>query len=229
MLLQFWAGVMTPTINGMLDAAMSGRADVRSQRQEDLLLRVIPVLQQTLRIKNVSELFLGSCMIICVLVSKTQLDDKVLDSLMDAVSRGWTPQTLDQGLATVAIIAEERQSLKLTRSVTRALMSVPALDARMLDLQKQQHTGKLLTGLAMTSLDEASSDDAFDLIENAVTSSILSLPQKAAVVRLLFSAVSGLHTSPESASSQERLARIFSSLCQSPITLPLVQAESTLR
>lgn len=226
MLLQFWAGVMTPTINGMLDAAMSGRADVRSQRQEDLLLRVIPVLQQTLRIKNVSELFLGSCMIICVLVSKTQLDDKVLDSLMDAVSRGWTSQTLDQGLATVAIIAEERQSLKLTRPVTRALMSLPALDARMLDLQKQQHTGKLLTGLAMTSLDEALSDEAFDLIENAVTSSILSLPQKAAIVRLLFSAVSGLQTSPEFAAAQERLARIFSALCQSPITLPLVQAEA---
>ncbi|KAH0357099.1 hypothetical protein KCU81_g635, partial [Aureobasidium melanogenum] len=79
MVLQFWAGVMTPAINGMLDAAMSGRADVRSQRQEDLLLRVVPVLQQTLRIKNVPELFLGSCMIICVLVSKTQLDDKTKD------------------------------------------------------------------------------------------------------------------------------------------------------
>jgi U3 small nucleolar RNA-associated protein 10 len=226
MLLQFWAGVMTPTINGMLDAAMSGRADVRSQRQEDLLLRVIPVLQQTLRIKNVPELFLGSCMIICVLVSKTQLDDKVLDSLMDAVSRGWTSQTLDQALSTVAIIAEERQSLKLTRSVTRALMALPALDARMLDLQTKQHTGKLLTGLAMTSLDETSSDEAFDLIESAVTSHIPTLPQKAAIVRLLFSAVSDLHALPEPAAAQERLARIFASLCQSPSTLPLVQAEA---
>jgi U3 small nucleolar RNA-associated protein 10 len=226
MLLQFWAGVMTPTINGMLDAAMSGRADVRSQRQEDLLLRVIPVLQQTLRIKNVPELFLGSCMIICVLVSKTQLDDKVLDSLMDAVSRGWTSQTLDQALSTVAIIAEERQSLKLTRSVTRALMALPALDARMLDLQTKQHTGKLLTGLAMTSLDETSSDEAFDLIESAVTSHIPTLPQKAAIVRLLFSAVSDLHALPEPAATQERLARIFASLCQSPSTLPLVQAEA---
>jgi U3 small nucleolar RNA-associated protein 10 len=226
MLLQFWAGVMTPTINGMLDAAMSGRADVRSQRQEDLLLRVIPVLQQTLRIKNVPELFLGSCMIICVLVSKTQLDDKVLDSLMDAVSRGWTLQTLDQALSTVAIIAEERQSLKLTRSVTRALMALPALDAHMLDLQTKQHTGKLLTGLAMTCLDETSSDEAFDLIESAVTSHIPTLPQKAAIVRLLFSAVSDLQASPEPAAAQERLASIFSSLCQSPSTLPLVQAEA---
>jgi U3 small nucleolar RNA-associated protein 10 len=226
MLLQFWAGVMTPTINGMLDAAMSGRVDVRSQRQEDLLLRVIPVLQQTLRIKNVPELFLGSCMIICVLVSKTQLDDKVLDSLMDAVSRGWTSQTLDQALSTVAIIAEERQSLKLTRSVTKALMALPALDARMLDLQTKQHTGKLLTGLAMTSLDEAASDEAFDLIESAVTSHIPTLPQKAAIVRLLFSAVSDLQALPEPAAAQERLARIFASLCQSPSTLPLVQAEA---
>ncbi|KAI4715762.1 hypothetical protein E4T48_08045 [Aureobasidium sp. EXF-10727] len=226
MLLQFWAGVMTPTINGMLDAAMSGRADVRSQRQEDLLLRVVPVLQQTLRIKDVPELFLGACMIICVLVSKTQLDDKVLDSLMDAVSRGWSVQTLDQGLSTVAIIAEERQSLKLTRPVTRALLKIPALDAHILDLQTKQHTGRLLTGLAMTSLDEDSSSKTYDLIENAVTSHIPTLPQKAAIVRLLFSAVSDLQTPSEAADSQERLARIFSALCQSPSTLSLVQAEA---
>ncbi|KAI4731431.1 hypothetical protein E4T49_00394 [Aureobasidium sp. EXF-10728] len=227
MLLQFWAGVMTPTINGMLDAAMSGRADIRSQRQEDLLLRVVPVLQQTLRIKDVPELFLGACMIICVLVSKTQLDDKVLDSLMDAVSRGWSAQTLDQGLSTVAIIAEERQSLKLTRPVTRALLKIPALDAHILDLQAKQHTGRLLTGLAMTSLDEDSSSKTYDLIENAVTSHIPTLPQKAAIIRLLFSAVSDLQTSSEAADSQERLARIFSALCQSPSTLSLVQAEAT--
>ncbi|KAG9896775.1 hypothetical protein KCU98_g11090, partial [Aureobasidium melanogenum] len=226
MLLQFWAGVMTPTINGMLDAAMSGRADVRSQRQEDLLLRLVPVLQQTLRIKNVPELFLGSCMIICVLVSKTQLDDKVLDSLMDAVSRGWTSQTIDQGLSTVAIIAEERQSLKFTRPVTKALLKVPALESRILELQTKQHTGRLLTGLAMTSLDEASSPEAFDLIENAVTSHIPTLPQKAAIIQLLLSAVSDLQASSEALASQERLGRIFSALCQSSSTLPLVQAEA---
>ncbi|KAH0083720.1 hypothetical protein KCU66_g19289, partial [Aureobasidium melanogenum] len=226
MLLQFWAGVMTPTINGMLDAAMSGRADVRSQRQEDLLLRLVPVLQQTLRIKNVPELFLGSCMIICVLVSKTQLDDKVLDSLMDAVSRGWTSQTIDQGLSTVAIISEERQSLKFTRPVTKALLKVPALESRILELQTKQHTGRLLTGLAMTSLDEASSPEAFDLIENAVTSHIPTLPQKAAIIQLLLSAVSDLQASSEALASQERLGRIFSALCQSSSTLPLVQAEA---
>ncbi|THY68857.1 hypothetical protein D6C97_00073 [Aureobasidium pullulans] len=226
MLLQFWAGIMTPTINGMLDAAMSGRADVRSQRQEDLLLRVVPVLQQTLRIKNVPELYLGSCMIICILVSKTQLDDRVLDSLMDAVSRSWTPQTLEQGIASLAIIAEERQSLKLTRSVTKALLNLSGLQERILDLQTRQHTGRLLTGLAVTSLDEAPAAVAFDLIENAVTSHILTLPQKAAIVRVLFSAVSELQVLSESAASQEHLARIFSALCQSPSTLPLVQAEA---
>jgi U3 small nucleolar RNA-associated protein 10 len=226
-LLAFWASVMTPTINGMLDAAMSGRADVRSQRQEDLLLRVLPVLQQTLRIKNVPELFLGSCMIICVLVSKTQLDDRVLDSLMDAISRAWTLQTLDQGLVSLAIIAEERQSLKLTRTVTRALLKLDGLEERIIALQATQHTGRLLTGLAMTSFEEAPGSVAFDLAENAVVSNILTLSQKAAIIRVLFSIISDLSSSPEAVASQERLARIFSTLCESPSTLPLVQAEAT--
>ncbi|KAI5208862.1 hypothetical protein AUEXF2481DRAFT_99178 [Aureobasidium subglaciale EXF-2481] len=226
MLLQFWAGVMTPTVNGMLDAAMSGRADVRSQRQEDLLLRLVPVLQQTLRIKNVPELYLGSCMIICILVSKSQLDDKVLDSFMDALLRGCTTQTLDQALASLAIIAEERQSLKLTHTVARALLDIPALYTRILDLQTRQHTGRLLTGLAVTSLDGASSEATLELIEHAVTSHIPTLPQKAAIVQTCFSAVSELQSSSAPAASQESLARIFAALCESPSTLPLVQAEA---
>ncbi|KAH0015664.1 hypothetical protein KCU80_g19090, partial [Aureobasidium melanogenum] len=145
---------------------------------------------------------------------------------MDAVSRGWTSQTIDQGLSTVAIISEERQSLKFTRPVTKALLKVPALESRILELQTKQHTGRLLTGLAMTSLDEASSPEAFDLIENAVTSHIPTLPQKAAIIQLLLSAVSDLQASSEALASQERLGRIFSALCQSSSTLPLVQAEA---
>lgn len=221
--LGFWASITAQAINGLLDSAQSGRADVRNQRQQDLLLRVVPVLQQTLRIKNVPELFLGSCMLITILVTKAQLDDRVLDSLMDAVARSWTPQTLDDALTCLGVIAEERQSLKLTRTVTRALMKLDRLPERFSQLALRQHPGRLLAGLAVTSLDESPSDQALDLIEYAVKSHIPTSAQKAAIVNVLLSAVSTLQSSLE---PQERLGRIFSTLCQSPSTLPLVQAEA---
>lgn len=227
--LGFWASITAQAINGQLDSAQSGRADVRRQREEDLLLRVIPVLQETLRIKNVPELFLGSCMIITILVTKTQLEDKVLNGLMDAVAKSWGPQTLDDGLTCLSVIAEERQTLKIPRNTTRALLKAGTLHQRLSALSERHQVGRLYSGLAVASLDEIAGphmQEALHLVEHSLNDDALSLPQKSAVIAALLSASLGLENASDPRSAREHFSRIFSQLSQSPEALPLVQLEA---
>lgn len=227
--LGFWASITAQAINGQLDSAQSGRADVRRQREEDLLLRVIPVLQETLRIRNVPELFLGSCMIITILVTKTQLEDKVLDGLMDAVVRSWNPQTFEDGLTCLSVIAEERQSFRLPRSTTRALLKSGAVYDRLSALSERQQIGRLYAGLAITSLDETAGlhmQDALDLVEHSLNQDALSISQKAAVIAALLSASTRIDAFYDPRIGQDHVSRILSQLSQSHDLLPLVQREA---
>ncbi|GAB7353970.1 hypothetical protein MBLNU459_g4567t1 [Dothideomycetes sp. NU459] len=227
--LGFWASITAQAINGQLDSAQSGRADVRRQREEDLLLRVIPVLQETLRIRNVPELFLGSCMIITILVTKTQLEDKVLDGLMDAVVKSWSARTLDDGLTCLSVIAEERQSFRLPRATTRALLKAGAVHQRLSALSERQQVGRLYAGLAVASLDDITGShlpETLNLVEHALNENALSLNQKSVVIAALLTASTRLDSAADPRIAQEHLSRIFSQLSESPETLPLVQQEA---
>jgi U3 small nucleolar RNA-associated protein 10 len=121
MLLGFWASVTAQAVNGMVDATRSGREAVRKQKEEDVLLRVIPTLQKALGVK-VPELYLGSCMIMTILACKASLSERVLNAMMEAVAGGWTEQTVEDGLTCLAVLAEEKQQLHLPRKVTRAVL-----------------------------------------------------------------------------------------------------------
>lgn len=121
LLLGFWASVTAQAVNGMVDATRSGRETIRKQKEEDVLLRVIPTLQKALGVK-VPELYLGSCMIMTILACKASLSEKVLNAMMEAVAGGWTDQTVEDGLTCLAVLAEEKQHLHLPRKVTRAII-----------------------------------------------------------------------------------------------------------
>lgn len=223
--LGFWASITAQAINGQLDSAQSGRPDVRRQREEDLLLRIIPLLQESLRIRNVPELFLGSCMIVTILVTKAHLEDKILDALMDAVVRNAIPQTLDDALTCVAVIAEERQSLRLPKSVARALIKIPALNQHLSALSDKHHVARLYAGLAIAAMDDTSASNRADLlhlVEHSLIAQQLTSQQKSAVISALLSATPRLVES----SDAQPLARIFTTLCQSQSTMALVRQEA---
>lgn len=121
LLLGFWASVTAQAVNGMIDATRSGRETIRKQKEEDVLLRVIPALQKALGVK-VPELYLGSCMIMTILACKASLSEKVLNAMMEAVAGGWTEQTIEDGLMCLAVLAEEKQHYRLPRKVTRTIL-----------------------------------------------------------------------------------------------------------
>ena len=188
-LLGFWASLIAQAINGQLDVAQSGRSDVKRQREEDLLLRVIPVLQEALSIRNAPELYLGSCMVITILVTKTQLEDKVLDSLMDAVMQSWSTSTINDGLTCLAVIAEERQAQRLPRTTAKALLKVPQISGRLSELSTKYHVGRLFSAVVLHALDDMSRQLASihtSLVQDFLETESVTGERKRTVIRAMF-------------------------------------------
>ncbi|EGP90553.1 unnamed protein product [Zymoseptoria tritici ST99CH_1A5] len=153
LLLGFWASVTAQTVNGMMDATRSGREAVRQQKEEDVLLRVLPILQRALGISDVPELFLGSCMIMTILATKASLNENVINAMMEAVASAWNEQTLEDGITCLAVLGEEKQQLSLSRKVTRALIKQ---DKALAIIEKTGTTcraDRLLAGLAHGAID----------------------------------------------------------------------------
>ncbi|TLD05634.1 hypothetical protein E2P81_ATG10242, partial [Venturia nashicola] len=170
-LIGFWASVTAQAVNGMLDAAQSGRPAVRKQKIEDVLYRILPVLQEALSLKDVSELYMASCMIMTILATKAHLDDRVLDAMMEAVSGAWTNETLEDGLLCLSVLAEEKTLLEQPSSVTKSVMGNDEAVATLDRLGQRQRTGKLVLGtiLAVTKSKQQIENPAllWTLSENA--------------------------------------------------------------
>jgi U3 small nucleolar RNA-associated protein 10 len=151
-LIGFWASVTAQAVNGMLDAAQSGRPAVRKQKIEDVLYRILPVLQEALSLKDVAELYMASCMIMTILATKAHLDDRVLDAMMEAVTGAWTNETLEDGLLCLSVLAEEKTLLEQPSSVTKSIMGNDEAVATLNRLGERHRTGKLVleTILAVT-------------------------------------------------------------------------------
>lgn len=153
MLLGFWASVTAQAVNGMVDATRSGRETIRKQKEEDVLLRVIPTLQKALGVK-VPELYLGSCMIMTILACKASLSEKVLNAMMEAVAAGWTEQTIEDGLTCLAVLAEEKQHLHLPRKVVRAVLHRDDSLNIILRIGLKCRADRLLVGIAQGAITE---------------------------------------------------------------------------
>ena len=147
-LLGFWASITAQAVNGMVDTSRSGRDSIRQQREEDLLLRVLPVLQSALSIKGIPELYLGACMVITILATKASLEDKALDAMMEAVAGSWSQETIREGIMCLAVIAEEKEQISFPATVTRAVLQADGGLGQLVSLAKSQRVSKLAAGVA---------------------------------------------------------------------------------
>jgi len=146
-----WAGVTAQAVNGMIDSSRSGREAVRKQREEELLLRVLPILQDALHIsrkRQLDEMFVGSCMIVMILATKASLSNATLDAMMEAVARAWTESTISEGLSCLAIIAEEKENAQLSDAVVKALFK-DNIYMGLLQQAQSQRVSRLAAGTAI--------------------------------------------------------------------------------
>ncbi|KAK4505512.1 hypothetical protein PRZ48_003475 [Zasmidium cellare] len=149
LLLGFWASITAQAVNGMIDSTRSGRETIRRQKEEDLLLRVLPILQTALSIRGVPELYLGSCMVMTILATKSSLSEKALNAMMEAVAAGWTDQTLEDGMITLAVLAEEKQDFTLPKSVVRAVIKQADVLKYVHRIASKCRVDHLITGVAI--------------------------------------------------------------------------------
>lgn len=158
-LLAFWAGIMTEAVAAMLDATRSGRREAEKQKHEDILLRVLPILNGAFTMKKVSELVIGGYMVTVVLAQKIALEDKVLDGLMEAVAGSWTEETTPSGLICLSILAQHKPDAKLPKRVFKAILRLDDPVKLLSEVAAQYHASHLLLGLVPGCLDGLDKQD----------------------------------------------------------------------
>lgn len=146
-LLSFWAGIITEGVAGMLDSARSGRRNVEKQKHDDVILHVLPVLNNGLSLKDVSELVIGCYMVCVVLAQKAELQDQVLDGLMEGVAGSWTEETLSSGLICIAVLAQQKPEPVLPKRVFKALLRLDDPLKQIAEISTEYKTSQLLLGL----------------------------------------------------------------------------------
>lgn len=152
----FWATTVTEAVAATLDQSRSGRPKSQRLNQENLVLRIIPVLNAGLSMQHNPDLHVGCYMILTILVRKCALEDKVLTALMEATASGLA-QTKSAGLIYLAVTAEQQEAVLLPKRVLNALLKLETLDSdlRMLKLDFY-NVEKLVLGIVLGIVDEVS-------------------------------------------------------------------------
>ncbi|GME28642.1 u3 small nucleolar rna-associated protein [Neofusicoccum parvum] len=238
-LLSFWASVATQAMDGMLDEAKAGRGNFQRQREEDVILRILPVLNEALSLKNAPELKLGCYMIMTVMATKASLEDKLLNGMMEAITSTWTLETLDHALVSLAILAQERRSAKLPKAVLRSLLKQDNLADRFLALSRQCRADRLAFGCVL-GISERYGKSAFsdssawlEFVEKTLQAQLYDDMQTGIIIKFLLVTVSRIDEATDVTPEQRnQLADFIIRLNQSPIIgqriSKVIEGEDTL-
>ena len=199
----------------MVDRARSGRSSVQRQSEEDVLLKILPVLNDGLALKKVPELRMGCYMILTVLATKTELEERVLIGMMEAVVSGWTTETIDSGLTCLAILTQVRDATRLPRAVAKELFKIEDIIPRLQILQRRYKVDRLAVSLAMGAtkrLERAATVNDLAFLDTILTSQLLSESQAAAVLASLISESLSLNLELDDGSAASMVADLLTRL-----------------
>jgi U3 small nucleolar RNA-associated protein 10 len=187
-LLAFWAGIMVEATSGMLDKSRSGRKGVQQQNEQDVILRLLPTLNEGLAMKKVPDLRIGCYALLTIIASKGGLDDKLLSAMMEAVVLGWTTETITPGLVCLSVLVQHRGGKQLTKRVTRELLKVQNLPSLLVELSKQRRVDKLANGLCLALIDRLGRTGdvtGLPIVVQAIETQLLNDPQTVVIVKAL--------------------------------------------
>lgn len=179
---------MAEATNGMLDKSRSGRNGIQQQNEQDIVLRLLPMLNEGLAMKNVPDLRVGCYMLISIMAAKGGLDDKLLTAMMEAVVQGWTSETTLPALVCLCILAQHRGAKQITKRVTKELLKVPDITKYLIELAKSRRVDRLCNGLCLALVDRVvKHGDANGLptIVAIIENQLLSEPQASVLIKSL--------------------------------------------
>ena len=153
-LVRFWSSIIVEAINNRLSQTRSGRKEIQGQRTEDLLHKVLPLLSEGYEVHGSTDLITTCYTITIVLVAKAELDDRVLDSLMLAVSQSLTRADHDAQAAfiTLTVIISHKRESRVPKSVLNILADMEALSMVVHRVSKQHPCRTLLVALVKSTI-----------------------------------------------------------------------------
>lgn len=176
MLLSFWASIVGQTVSARLASTKSGRQNVQEQREDELLVQILPLLSEVLSMKKTPELTLGAYMIIIILVTRAQLSEDVLDGLVEAIVLSWTIDTLDAGLGCCAAVIERKENLRLPSRALKAALKVEGLGTHLVKVSKHQSIQAFASAFVASAIEDRqagmSEHSVFETIQQFKASSI---------------------------------------------------------
>ena len=133
----------------MLSAALSGRESVQRQNLQEILMLILPVLNDGLVLAEIASLTEGCCTVIMVMAAKGVLSDKATGGLMEAVASVWPEATIDVRLICLAVLAQERGAKRLPKAVVKRLLLLENCSARLALLSQNYRVDKLALSYAL--------------------------------------------------------------------------------
>ncbi|KAJ4373416.1 snoRNA-binding rRNA-processing protein utp10 [Neocucurbitaria cava] len=167
--------ITVEAIFGILSNSSSGRKDLQDQKTEQLVLRVLPMLNSCMRSKHGPEAVMACYTIVIILVNQAKLGDKILDGLMEAVVLAHDETSLNECLACLAIIAKERSQAQIPEKVHKRLLRIPQLSQKLVFISKQCQVERLVMGCALGALNGVSqSDEKRSIFHELIKSRLLT-------------------------------------------------------
>ena len=226
---------MTEAVAGMLDGARSGRREVEKAKHEDILFRILPVLNDAFTMKSASELLIGSYMICVALARKATLSNEVLDGLMEAIVGSWTDETISTGLVCVAILAQQKPDATIPKRVFKAVLRLENPLAQLSEVISQCPVSHLALGLVAGCLDDVvkqNNNGHLNFLPNVFDSKLLGDAEMSRGINMVLHTASNAHKSGEmSLDAQTQLAELVEHFNRSEALRPILQnvlAESSL-
>lgn len=219
----------------MLDATRSGRRGAEKEKHEDIMLQVLPVLNEGFAMKDVSELIIGCYMVSVVLAQKAAPQNEVLDGLMEAVVGSWTQETASSGLICVAVLAQQKPDATIPKKVFKAILRLDSPVKQLSEIATQYQTSNLLlavVGRCVEDLTKQKDPTRLDLLSVVFKSQLLGESEMGKGMAMVLHAASNAHKDGAlPLDVQTRLADLVQSFSRSESLQPILQntiAESSL-
>ncbi|KMU76967.1 hypothetical protein CISG_06009 [Coccidioides immitis RMSCC 3703] len=138
----------------MLDSAKSGRMEIETRNKEDVLIRILPVLNDAFMLRKAPQLVVGCYMLCVVLANKASLEDHVLDNLMEAVTGSWTQTNFVSGITCLSVLSQQKHEKSLPSKVVKAVLRLDNVIEVFEELSGRYAVTGLIIGLIRSCVQE---------------------------------------------------------------------------
>ena len=169
----FWGSVIIEALLNQINATQSGRKEVQRQKQEDLLLRILPLINDGFSVADSPEMHLTCHTIILMLVQKETLAENVTASLLETVALKALYTDPGPALICLSVLARSHPDVILSKGALKAFIAIDNLEEHLLRISGQYSVQSMLRCLMRSVLRRIKKDNFSDMSQ--VVRSILSI------------------------------------------------------